>query len=189
MKIIIYLVAILLLRAPALYAHPHLFVDSIATLEQEKGDQYKISILWIFDQWHSQGLIIDFDMDVNGKLDKKESRDLLKGLTGNLKQYHHFAKLKLNGKKAEGKTSNYKIVAKTIEIKGEDGKKEKVPVFHYMYEYHFKSSGPLKSLDLEFYDDTLYSAIASRGNMKLGKGLKAVKNSTKKDLCHYTLEF
>ena len=68
-KIIVYI----LISTIALYAHPHTFIEVYPTLIQKNKYVQKIKIKWIMDEMTSSMLVMEFDQNGNGKIDKDEN--------------------------------------------------------------------------------------------------------------------
>jgi ABC-type uncharacterized transport system substrate-binding protein len=71
------LLSVILWVAPA-GAHPHIWIDALATLQFSEGRLVGVKLDWIFDKLFSAGLIADFDRDRNKQLDAGEIETLRK---------------------------------------------------------------------------------------------------------------
>jgi ABC-type uncharacterized transport system substrate-binding protein len=94
------LLAILLALVPALgaHAHPHVFISSRIALEFVGPSLARISVEWTFDELFSQTIAVDYDRGKKGAFTDAEAAALRKGAFDNLKNYHYFLALALNGK-------------------------------------------------------------------------------------------
>jgi len=90
MKLII--IAILLFSY--LFAHPHTFIDVYPTLIQKNGYVKQVDIKWLLDEMTSSMLIMEFDQNGNGKIDKKENSYIKDNYFMSLKDYSFYTYIK-----------------------------------------------------------------------------------------------
>lgn len=114
-------------------SHPHVFVVTSYTVTIEEKKIKDVRIKWIFDEMTSLYYINDFDLNKDGKFDKKE-RDFIteESFTG-IAKYGYMCEIKLNNKK--------------VKIKGKDFLPE-IKNNLLVYNYTVEINQPIKSSDL-----------------------------------------
>jgi ABC-type uncharacterized transport system substrate-binding protein len=92
--------ALLLAFLPALdlQAHPHVFISSLVAVDFDGTSLSRISVDWTFDELFSQMIAADYDRGKKGSFTEAEAEALKKGAFDNLRNYHYFLALYLNGK-------------------------------------------------------------------------------------------
>ena len=92
--------ALLLALVPALdlHAHPHVFISSLVAVDFEGPSLSRISVEWTFDELFSQMIVADYDRGKKGSFTEAEAAALKKGAFDNLRNYHYFLALYLDGK-------------------------------------------------------------------------------------------
>jgi len=111
------IVLILLICIQIAYSHPHFFIDSKITIENEK-----IKNEWLFDRLNSRVLLFDFDKDKNKYLDNNEQQNFIdthfSGLVDN--NYNIFLsledELKVKPKNIKVKVDKKKRISLTFDI-------------------------------------------------------------------------
>ena len=88
-----------LLSACAARAHPHIWIDALATFQFGEGRLQAVKLDWIFDKLFSAGLIADFDLDKNKQFDASEIETLRKDAFVELGSLSHFTHLWIGGEK------------------------------------------------------------------------------------------
>ena len=91
-------ILISLLPALAAFAHPHVFITSHLGIDLEDTSQARISVEWTFDELFSQMISADYDRGKKGSFTEAEAAALKKGAFDNLRNYHYFLALSLDGK-------------------------------------------------------------------------------------------
>lgn len=81
-----------------LFAHPHVFIDNRPTIVFDEKGLKEIKISWEFDEMFGQGIILELDLNGNGKFEKKEIEIVKKEMFDNLKQYNYQTFVYLNNK-------------------------------------------------------------------------------------------
>jgi ABC-type uncharacterized transport system substrate-binding protein len=82
-------------------AHPHVFVDHRVTFVFDAGKVTALRLNWTFDDVFSGDLINQFDPEGDGKFDALESKDLGENVLPNLKQFHYFTYIWVDGKQLD----------------------------------------------------------------------------------------
>lgn len=87
-------------------AHPHIWIDAVATLVFAESKLTEVRIQWTFDELFSGALRDQFDPNKTGKFDGKALANLKTDAANGLKDFNWFTHLIIGGKKvtiAEGK--------------------------------------------------------------------------------------
>ncbi|MCX7353687.1 MAG: DUF1007 family protein [Alphaproteobacteria bacterium] len=87
-------------------AHPHIWIDAVATLVFAESKLTGVRIQWTFDELFSSALRDQFDPNKTGKFDGQALANLKADATNGLKEFNWFTHLTIGGKKlvvAEGK--------------------------------------------------------------------------------------
>lgn len=87
--------------ANAAWAHPHVFIDNQVTFVFDAGKVTALRLNWTFDDVFSGDLINQFDPEGDGKFDALESKDLGENILPNLKQFHYFTYIWVDGKELD----------------------------------------------------------------------------------------
>ncbi len=89
---------ILLLLMPAvLSAHPHVFVDSRATVEFHDGELTHVKAHWTFDRFFTHQVMRDFQLDESGEYSDAQVEEVRRGAFENLENYNYFIYVEVNG--------------------------------------------------------------------------------------------
>jgi len=91
------LLPLLVLAAAPAAAHPHVWIEASAELRIAAERVRAIAVTWVFDDLYSHGVLQDFDLDGDGRLDKAELRELADVSRDNLSHYSFFTHLRIDG--------------------------------------------------------------------------------------------
>jgi ABC-type uncharacterized transport system substrate-binding protein len=80
-------------------AHPHVWIETVATFVFDRGKVVGIKLEWTFDEFFSESLLDSIHPKKKGTLDAKEIKELYEKDFANLKNYEYFVHLRLGGKK------------------------------------------------------------------------------------------
>jgi ABC-type uncharacterized transport system substrate-binding protein len=141
--------AALLLAVPPAFAHPHVFITSAVSLQIASGEVTNISVRWTFDELFSGMVIADYDKGKKGSFTGEEAAALKKGAFDNLKNYHYFLALFVDGKQRE--------LPRIEEFKPSIEGGRLVYSFSLPLSLDVPASG--RELRLTIYDDTYYVAF------------------------------
>lgn len=138
-----------------LYAHPHCFVDVYPTINKNS-----ITVKWVFDEMSSQMLIMDFDQNHDGKIDKIENDFIYKEAFVHLREYDYYLYM-FKGKK-KLKTPNAENFKASI-----DG-------MRFTYTFNIKLNP--KVTKIQFYDAEMFTAfVIKKQFIKKNKTTKKIK--------------
>jgi len=90
-----------LIAARPAEAHPHVFIDNTVAFVFDAGKVTALHLHWVFDDIFSDDLLNQFDADGNGTFDKLESDAVGKGVLPNLKLFHYFTYVWVDGKQLD----------------------------------------------------------------------------------------
>jgi ABC-type uncharacterized transport system substrate-binding protein len=79
-------------------AHPHVFIEDRVVFLFARDKITAIEQSWKFDEVFSDTLIQQFDKNGDGAFDSAESKDVAKGTLPNLKKFHYFNYVWVDGK-------------------------------------------------------------------------------------------
>jgi ABC-type uncharacterized transport system substrate-binding protein len=80
-------------------AHPHVWIDVVATFVFERGKLAGVRLEWTFDEFLSDTLVRTYDKDKDGTFDEKETQQIQAQAFSSLKDQNYFTHLSLGGKK------------------------------------------------------------------------------------------
>lgn len=143
-------------------AHPHVWIDTEATLEFKNGKVTAIHLRWSFDDLFSSFVIGEFDQNKNKKLDKAEIPHVEKNAFSNLRNFNYFTHLKIGGEKVKiTAVSNFRPSI-------EDGK----VVYRFTIDMPKAVNPSATKVSLSVYDETFYVDVAfAKKNPVRFKGL------------------
>ena len=90
-----------LINAVPAAAHPHVFIENKVTFVFDAGKVTALRLSWVFDDVFSDSLLMQFDADGDGKFDDLESKAVGEGTLPNLKMFHYFTYVWLDGKQLD----------------------------------------------------------------------------------------
>jgi ABC-type uncharacterized transport system substrate-binding protein len=154
-KILIFLI----LSIKILFAHPHTFIEVYPTIEVKNNKTTKIHFKWMLDEMTSSMLIMEFDQDGDGKINKKESFFVYGSYFTSLRDYNFYTDIKVNGKtQIFPKPKNFRA---TIE-------KNKI-----CYSFDIEENYSIKDLKFDFGDEDFFVAMILKDKFTNIKGAKA----------------
>jgi len=86
--------------APAA-AHPHVFIENKVAFVFDAGKVTALRLTWVFDDVFSDSLLMQFDADGDGTFDDLESKAVGEGVLPNLKMFHYFTYVFVDGKQLD----------------------------------------------------------------------------------------
>jgi ABC-type uncharacterized transport system substrate-binding protein len=91
----------LLMHAGPVAAHPHVFIDNRVTFVFDAEKVTALRLNWAFDEVFSDSLLMQFDADGDGTFDDLESKAVGEGTLPNLKMFHYFTYVWVDGKQLD----------------------------------------------------------------------------------------
>lgn len=139
----------LILCASPSYSHPHLFIKpAVEFINSEKGIT-AIRVRWIWDEWWSEDVKMECDLDGNNLFNAKETAQVKKSFFDGVEDFNYFLKIKIDKKE--------------IKIKGiRDFAVNVLPDGNVAYDFtvDFPKGLSLKNeIEVCFVDKTIYTAF------------------------------
>ena len=128
-----------------LFAHPHTFIDVYADINSSKNNQ-NITFKWKFDEMTSQLLLMEFDANMDGKLDKDEIEYIKTNYFESLVEYGYYTYIKVGNKSIKTKPFNFtSFIEDNIKIV-------------YQFDINIKEEKK-KHIAISLYDEERFSAL------------------------------
>lgn len=78
-------------------AHPHVFVEAnVDIVRDAEGNATEIRHVWRFDEFFTTSLILDFDKDGNGHLDREDLDEISKITRSSLAEFNYYTEIRKN---------------------------------------------------------------------------------------------
>ncbi len=90
-----------LINAGPASAHPHVFIENKVAFVFDAGKVTALRLSWAFDEVFSDSLLMQFDADGDGTFDALESKAVGEGTLPNLKMFHYFSYIWVDGKELD----------------------------------------------------------------------------------------
>jgi ABC-type uncharacterized transport system substrate-binding protein len=94
------MLSFLIVAGPAA-AHPHVFIENKVAFVFEARKVTALRLSWVFDDIFSDDLLNQFDADGDGTFDDLESKAVGEGTLPNLKMFHYFTYVFVDGKQLD----------------------------------------------------------------------------------------
>ncbi len=124
-----------------LFAHPHTFIDVYPKVVVKNNIVTQIDFKWIMDEMTSSMLIMEFDQNQNGKIDKEENKYIEENYFLSLKDYDFYTHLK----------PKYKVTNFFADIKNEK--------IVYNFTFQLLKKTKLSNFKLQFYDTDFFVSM------------------------------
>jgi len=124
-----------------LFAHPHTFIDVYPKVVVKNNIVTQIDFKWIMDEMTSSMLIMEFDQNQNGKIDKEENKYIEENYFLSLKDYDFYTHLK----------PKYKVTNFFADIKNEK--------IEYNFTFQLLKKTKLSNFKLQFYDTDFFVSM------------------------------
>ncbi len=86
---------VLAMVSTRLFAHPHSFIDFNAEVTADEGGFTQIVVQWLFDEYFTESIIIDYDVDKDGHFNENETKTLYDEAFINVEIYNYFLNIEL----------------------------------------------------------------------------------------------
>lgn len=131
------------------FAHPHVFIESYLEIRLNKTGLMGFQLKWEFDEMLSSGVILDYDVNGDGKFSKKETERVKEEVFSYLKNYSYFTELEVNGKRYDiTEIQNFKPQI----LKGK-------LVYNFFIPCHVEATPTLQTIKVNVYDKEYFSHI------------------------------
>ena len=135
---------LILLYTASLWGHPHTFIEIYPTIKVENNQITNIHFKWKLDEMTSSMLIMEFDTNNNGKIDKKENIFIYLNYFTALSDYNFYTDIKINDKIQKfPKPKNFKATIENFKI-------------CYSFDISLKTS--INNLKIDFGDEDFFIA-------------------------------
>ncbi len=128
----------------SLFAHPHTFIEIYPTIEVKNNKTTNIHFKWKMDEMTSSMLIMEFDANGNGKIDKEENTYIYFNYFIRLGDYNFYTDIKINDKiQKSTRPKNFKATIENFKI---------------CYSFDIKENYNIKDLKIDFGDTDFFIA-------------------------------
>jgi len=159
-----------------IYAHPHTYIDVYINIHSKSNHISKLDFSWKIDEMTSAMLIMDFDKDGDGKINKEENDSIYKNYFKDLKEFSYYTYIKIKNKQIT--LPNIENFYTTIE-------KGKI-----IYNFSLSIDVNKNDLKIDMYDEDFFIAMMLKKEFVQSKDLKFKVNDLDRDFYFgYELEF
>lgn len=141
MKKLFYIFAILPI---ILFSHPHTFLDVYTDVKSKNNQIESVTFKWVFDDMTSQLLIMEFDQNMDGDIDKEEVKFIKTNYFDSLEQYNYYTNLKIMNKIQTTKVKNFTSYIENMKI---------------VYQFEIEINRDKKDVAIEIYDEERFTAL------------------------------
>ena len=166
----------LILLINIIYAHPHTFIEVYPTIIVKDNNTEKIDFIWKLDEMTSSMLIMEFDSNQNGKLDKEEQSFVYENYFTTLIDYNFYTDITVNDKIQKfPKPTNFNSFIENNRL---------------CYSFTIKENINTKNTLFDFGDTDFFVAMILKKEFVSIKGAKAIVSDLDNDFYFgYRLEF
>ena len=109
-KLLMTLVLLLLVFSLPAQAHPHLFIEPGISFIEEKGAIKAVRIRWVWDEFWSEDVMLECDLDGNGSLSASEIKLVKKEFFDGVQDFGYFFMMKCDGQNIKfGAAKNFSV--------------------------------------------------------------------------------
>jgi ABC-type uncharacterized transport system substrate-binding protein len=127
------------------FAHPHTFIDVYTKIKSQNTKIDKITFTWYFDEMTSSLLIMEFDQNMDGKLDDSEIKYIYENYFLGLGDFNFYTDIQINNKTILTKPQNFTAFLKdNIQV---------------AYQFDIILNKEKKDIKIEIYDEERFSAL------------------------------
>jgi ABC-type uncharacterized transport system substrate-binding protein len=131
-------------------AHPHVFIDNAVGFTFADGKVAAVQLEWAFDEVFSGNIIHDYDKNKDGKFDADETARIEQEAFSNLKNYHYFTYVWVDGKAQHPTTAEFFAVRRHADT--------------VVYSFVVPLIAPIdprrNRLEIAIYDESYYVEVA-----------------------------
>ena len=157
-----------------LFAHPHTFLDVYTNVKSKNETIETITFKWVFDDITSQLLIMEFDQNMDGKINKDEIEYIKINYFDSLKQYNYYTNLKISNKIQDTKPKNFTSYIEEMKI---------------IYQFEIDVNKDKKDIAIEIYDEERFTALVLKKEFVTSKIKYKVSDVDYDIYFGYRLEF
>ncbi len=153
------IIYILFLTFNLSFAHPHTFIEVYPTIEVKDNIMTKINFKWKLDEMTSSMLIMEFDQNGDGKIDKKENKFVYDNYFSTLRDMNFYTNLKIKNKiQIFPKPNNFKATIEDNKI---------------CYSFNIEGQYNINDIAFEFGDEDFFVAMILKDKFTNIMGAKA----------------
>ena len=161
------LLILIVLLINFVFAHPHTFIEVYPTITVENQQTTKIHFDWKLDEMTSAMLIMEFDQDGDGKINKDENNFIYENYFIDLKNYNFYTDIKINNKtQFFPSPKNFKTTIQNNKI---------------VYSFDIDKKYNIKNLKFDFGDEDFFVAMILKKEFVKVTGAKAKVNDLDMD--------
>jgi len=132
------------------HAHPHVWIDVVATFVFERGKLAGVRLDWTFDEFLSDTLLRTYDTDKDGRFDEKETQQIQEQGFSSLKDLNYFTHLSLGGNKVSiREVTDFSVILRNGRV-----------VYRFTVPLHPAVDAARTPVALSVYDETYYVHVA-----------------------------
>ena len=129
----------------SLFAHPHTFIEVYPTLYSKDKDIEKINIKWQIDEITSMMLIMEFDMNSNGKIDKDENEYIYENYFISLERYNFYMDVQSD------RSTSLPVIPQNF--------KASIVQDRIYYSFDIHDVVKIPNIKINFFDETLFVGL------------------------------
>ncbi len=142
-----------------IFAHPHTFIEVYPTITVKNNKTTNIHFKWKLDEMTSAMLIMEFDQDGDGKINKKENFFVYGSYFVTLRDYNFYTDIRVNGKiQTFPKPKNFKATIENNKI---------------CYSFDIEENYSTKDLKFDFGDEDFFVAMILKDTFVKVTGAKS----------------
>ena len=123
------------------YSHPHTFIEVEPTVEINKNNIEKLHIKWTLDEMTSMMLIMELDVNADGKFDKNENNYIYENYFSSLKEQNFYTRIIIEQQELYIKPFNFKASIENDRL---------------IYAFEILNILDIKDLKIDFHDEDLF---------------------------------
>ena len=135
------LIIILLLLPSYIFAHPHTFIEVEPSIEIKDEKIQRFHLKWTLDEMTSMMLIMELDINNDGKFDKSENEYIYENYFKSLSEQNFYMDIDSKEKKLIIKTKNFQALIEKNRL---------------VYSFILDGKMDVKNLKIDFYDEDLF---------------------------------
>jgi ABC-type uncharacterized transport system substrate-binding protein len=131
-------------------AHPHVFIDNAVAFTFTGGKVSAVQLEWAFDEIFSGDIIHDYDKNKDGKFDADEAARIEQEAFSNLKNYHYFTYVWVDGK------PQHPTTAQSFKVR----RHADTVVYSFVVPFNVPIDPRHARLEIAIYDESYYVEVA-----------------------------
>ncbi len=157
----------MVLAAPVVTAHPHIWIDSRVEIELEGTRINTVRAHWTFDPFFSQMIIVDYGRPRNGRFSDDQIEAIRRGAFENLRHFDYFTMIRVDDREIP-----VERVDKFHAYLDEDG----ALVYQFDVPLNIEVQG--RSVAIAMYDETFFTDMVFRDDYVSVRGGNTLRYRT-----------